>query len=144
MADDLHELLRSSRERLIEADRSRGLVHGDFGGRNLLVQRRRGRLWHVAGLLDWETAMVGAPLWDVGSLFRYGHRYSAEFRESFARGYRGAGADLPVDWALAARLLDATRLVAILQEQQDLPAVFAECRSLLESLLRDDVAPSRP
>ncbi len=85
--------------------------------------------WQVSGLLDREAAACGATLWDVGSLFRYSHRYGVEFREGFARGYRAAGGTLPEDWWRTARLLDATRLVAILDGEALLTEVFAECRA---------------
>jgi len=40
----------------------RHLVHGDFGANNLLV--RDGR---VTGVLDWESAMIGDPLYDLAN-----------------------------------------------------------------------------
>jgi hypothetical protein len=80
---------------------------------------------------------VGSGLWDVGSLFRYPRRYSPEFRAEFERGYRAARGELPDDWWPAARLLDSTRLVAILAEPQELPSVFAECRELIAAIVAD-------
>jgi aminoglycoside phosphotransferase (APT) family kinase protein len=142
IAERLIDLLSSDEERLSALERERGLVHGDFGGRNLLVAASGAERGVISGVLDWETAAIGAPLWDVGSFFRYARRYAPEFREAFEHGYRRAGGALPVDWWRTARLLDATRLTAILNEAQWLPTVFAECQTLLEDLLVDYTVPA--
>ena len=88
-------------------------------------------------MLDWEQAFIGATLWDIGSLFRYAHRYSPTFRERFEHGYRNAGGVLPDDWHRTARLLDATCIVGMLSETRELPTVFAECRELTEALVQE-------
>lgn len=106
------------------------LVHGDFGGKNLLVAGGR-----LAGILDWEAACTGSPLWDVGHFFRYAGRYAPAFRAAFARAYRDAGGDLPEPWLPSARWLDAARLVRVLAEPRELPSVFADCRALLAHLM---------
>jgi aminoglycoside phosphotransferase (APT) family kinase protein len=110
------------------------LVHGDFSGRNVLVEDQT-----ITGVIDWEATTTGSPLADIGSLFRYGTRYDDGFRAAFARAYCGAGGDLPDDWFLTARVLDATWLVDTLDETRDLDAVFADCRSLIAALT-DEVA----
>lgn len=42
----------------------RGLVHGDWGANNLLVDDGR-----ITGILDWENATIGDPLRDVAGRF---------------------------------------------------------------------------
>jgi hypothetical protein len=74
-------------------------------------------------------------LWDVGSLFRYPHRYSEEFRALFAEGYGAAGGSLSPDWYMAARTVDSVRLVSILSEERELLGVFAECIELIQSIV---------
>lgn len=140
LADRLRGRLEEAEPLLLSYERD-GLMHGDFGGRNLLVGVGKGGRWEVRGLLDWESASRGAALWDVGSLFRYPRRYAPEFRERFARGYRAAGGELPRGWWWSARLLDATRLVDTLAEPRELPTVFAECRALIAELLASPEAP---
>jgi aminoglycoside phosphotransferase (APT) family kinase protein len=137
LADQLRDCLKSSSSTLHALDRTGLLVHGDFGGRNILVKVDESGEWRIGGVIDWEDAAAGSALWDVGSLFRYTRRYSEEFRALFARGYRGAGGKLPPRWWLSARTIDATRLVAILSEERELPGVFAECAELIESLVAD-------
>ena len=140
LADALRARLESRAPHLeaLEAD---ALVHGDFGGRNVLVRLIAADRWEVSGVIDWESASVGTPLWDVGGLFRHPRRYPAAFREAFARAHREAGGALPDDWWPSARLLDATRMVSILASEHDRPDVFAECRVLLAAVVADDVAP---
>jgi aminoglycoside phosphotransferase (APT) family kinase protein len=135
LADSLCARLAARAPRLEALERPAELVHGDFGGRNVLVRPAGDGRWAPSGVLDWESAGAGSRLWDVGSLFRYACRYPPPFRAAFARGYRDAGGTLPSDWWDAARLLDATRLVAILAEPRELPTVFPECRDLIASLL---------
>lgn len=113
------------------------LVHGDLGGRNILVAPDTGGSWHISGLLDWEEAFFGWAAWDVGSLFRYPSRFGEAFRARFEGGYRGAGGALSENWWTTSRLLDATRQIATLDDESERPVVYAECRELLELLVLD-------
>lgn len=113
------------------------LCHHDIGGRNLLVQPAHGLRWRIAGVIDWESAGYGSPLTDIGGLFRFAGRYDAAFRDDFAAGYREAGGELPTDWFVMARLLDATRIIDTLDEPRELPGVYADCRMLLTQLVHE-------
>jgi Ser/Thr protein kinase RdoA (MazF antagonist) len=113
-----------------------GMLHGDFGGRNILVSQDSEASWRIAGLIDWEAAGRGCRLWDVGSLFRYGNRYSVDFRDRFEEGYNAMG-ELPCDWYRRCRLLDSLRLLDIVNGERELPDVFAECRGLIRSVIDD-------
>lgn len=112
------------------------LSHGDLGHRNVLVYQAGDR-WRINGLIDWETTTTSSPLVDIGSLFRYSKRYDREFCDSFARGYCDAGAQLPDNWLLTSRLLDATWLVDMLDDANEHPAVFADCKKLVMNLLAE-------
>ncbi|HEX8749117.1 MAG TPA: aminoglycoside phosphotransferase family protein [Pyrinomonadaceae bacterium] len=135
LADHLRDCLNDSSYVLRALDETGGLVHGDFGGRNILVKALEGGMWEISGVIDWEEAAAGSPLWDVGSLFRYHRRYSEEFRALFAEGYAAAGGRLPPDWCMVARTIDSVRLVSILNEERELPGVFAECIELIQSIV---------
>jgi aminoglycoside phosphotransferase (APT) family kinase protein len=139
LADAMWSCLDASAVRLRELKHAASLVHGDLSGRNVLVALDEDGGWRLSGLIDWEAAFSGSSLWDVGSLFRYPKRYSETFRQRFERGYRDAGGALPEDWLRTSRLLDATRLVATLNEERELPVVFAECRELLEAVIAERV-----
>jgi Ser/Thr protein kinase RdoA (MazF antagonist) len=138
-ADRLRALLAAGAPSLEALEDPPSLVHGDFGGRNVLVRETESG-WEVSGVIDWEAAGAGSALWDVGSLFRYPRRYPPEFRTTFERGYRAAGGELPPGWWWLARLLDATRQVATLSEERELPIVFAECSELVESVVAEGIA----
>jgi aminoglycoside phosphotransferase (APT) family kinase protein len=141
--DGLRRLLEAVARRLLDADVEAVLVHGDFGGRNIIVRRADGATWVPSGVLDWELAHVGSRLWDIGSLFRYWRRYDDEFQAAFARGYRGVGGILPDEWWRLSRVVDATRLVTILDEERELPSVFDDCREIVGDLL-EQCAPFLP
>ncbi len=113
------------------------LVHGDLGGRNVLVQPAVAGRWRIAGVIDWEATSTGSPLLDLGSLFRYDDRFDDEFRASFERGYLEADGTLPAGWLLTARLLDATWLIDTLDEPREFPGVYADCRMLLAKLAKE-------
>jgi len=113
------------------------LVHGDLGGRNVLVQHQAPGGWRITGVIDWEATSTGSPLLDLGSLFRYASRFDASFRAAFERGYREADGTLPDGWLLTARLLDATWLVDTLDDPRELLGVHADCKSLLAGLAKD-------
>ncbi len=113
------------------------LVHGDLGGRNVLVERASSDRWRISGVIDWESTSTGSPLFDIGSLFRYAARYDSGFMRGFERGYREADGQLPEGWLLSARLLDATWLIDTLDEPAEFPGVYADCRMLLAQLAKD-------
>ncbi|HEY5927336.1 MAG TPA: phosphotransferase [Kofleriaceae bacterium] len=112
------------------------LSHGDLGHRNVLVYQAGDR-WRINGVIDWETTTTGSPLLDIGSLFRYSKRYDRAFCDAFATGYREAGGGLPDNWLVTARLLDATWLVDMLDDENDHPGVFDDCKKLIANLLAE-------
>ena len=135
LADALHKALEAAEPQL--AWGTVCLVHGDLGGRNVLVQRATTDRWRISGVIDWEATSTGSPLLDIGSLFRYAARYDAGFMRGFERGYREADGQLPERWLLTARLLDATWLIDTLDEPAEFPGVYADCRMLLAQLAKD-------
>ena len=134
MSDALRKAMEAS-----EPDMAWGSVclsHGDLGHRNVLVYQAGDR-WRINGVIDWETTTTGSPLVDIGSLFRYSKRYDAAFADAFARGYRDGGGTLPDNWLRTARLLDATWLVDMLGDENEHPAVFADCKKLVANLVSE-------
>jgi aminoglycoside phosphotransferase (APT) family kinase protein len=134
LADALLRVMEAEATRLCALDRTAGLVHGDLGGRNILVAPLHDGGWRISGLIDWENAFSGSVFWDIGSLFRYSRRYTEAFRQRFAQSYRDGGATLPEDWWQSSRLLDAIRSIEIFDGDVDLPILFEECRGLLGAL----------
>jgi aminoglycoside phosphotransferase (APT) family kinase protein len=117
-------------------ERESYLVHGDFGKRNLLVRENSGR-WEVAAVLDWEFAISGSPLCDVGHFLRY-ERVSRPVAEPhFSRGYLDAGAKLPEDWRVVARVLDMSRLCESLTREELPASVETELVELVRATIED-------
>jgi aminoglycoside phosphotransferase (APT) family kinase protein len=135
LADAMRRVLDGARDRL--AWGTPCLSHGDLSARNILVQHAMGERWRIGGVIDWEAEAAASPLVDIGSLFRYVQRYDAQFLTDFERGFREADGELPDGWLLAARVMDATLLVDMLDEPRELPGVFADCRMLLAKLVAD-------
>jgi aminoglycoside phosphotransferase (APT) family kinase protein len=78
------------------------LVHGDFNGKNIIVRDSR-----IAVVLDWEFAVSGPPLMDIGNFLRHAES------PSFVEGYLGAGGTLPPDWRRLSRLVDLAALAVL-------------------------------
>jgi aminoglycoside phosphotransferase (APT) family kinase protein len=137
LADALRHCLARSSSVCHTLDDTLVLVHGDFSGRNILVCGDENGAWQIGGIIDWEAAATGSPLWDIGNLFRYHRRYVEGFRTRFAHGHEAAGGKLPTDWWLLARTIDSTLLVALLSEEREMPGVFADCVELIEEIVAD-------
>jgi aminoglycoside phosphotransferase (APT) family kinase protein len=82
-----------------------GLVHGDFQGDNILLEKTSGK-WRVNGILDWEWAHNGCFLRDVGSLLRYPAESSEAFMTELEAGFSRRGVPLPSRWITASRIWD--------------------------------------
>ncbi len=83
------------------------LVHADFNGSNILVQRRPSDdRWEVAAVLDWEFAFSGSPAFDFGNLLRPPLGDVEAFAAATADGYRQSGRELPPNWRRIARVAD--------------------------------------
>jgi aminoglycoside phosphotransferase (APT) family kinase protein len=88
--DSMQSLVWSYAPRLIEVDAATSLVHGDFGKRNVLMKCEYGQ-WRVAGILDWEFAVSGSPLIDIGHFLRYERAKRPLLEPWFGNGFVQAG-----------------------------------------------------
>ena len=91
------ERVWSSAAEIAPFDRETRLVHGDFNQRNLIVKEVAGR-WIVAAVLDWEFAVSGSPLMDVGNFLRYDVPGRSQAEPHFSSGYVEASGVLPTNW----------------------------------------------
>jgi aminoglycoside phosphotransferase (APT) family kinase protein len=108
------------------------LAHGDFGGRNLLVRHVAGK-WVIAGVLDWEFAIAGSPLVDVGHFLRYESLSRPVVEPHFSNGYMQAGGTLPPDWRRLARMVDLIALCESLTHDAIPDEVVAELLELVRA-----------
>ncbi len=112
------------------------LVHGDFNGRNLLVRCLAGR-WSVAAVLDWEFAVSGSPLGDLGNFLRYERASRPLAEPHFSAGYLHAGGALPRDWRRLARVLDIAAICESLTRHQLPDTTSAELVELVRATVED-------
>ena len=135
--DRLHDLIWSWAPRFEGIEQEQSLVHCDFGSRNILVNARleKPNDWEVVGIIDWEFAFFGSPLFDIGHFLRY-ERDNQPLREPyFSRGFIDGGGTLPDDWRQLARMIDLTALVDLLT-RPDLPTeIVAEVLELLQATI---------
>lgn len=136
LRDRVHSLVWSSAPMLGQLDRQASLVHGDFGKRNLLVRESNGR-WSVAAVLDWEFAISGSPLADLGHFLRYEKNSRPLAEPHFSKGYLNAGATLPPHWRQLARLVDMTALCESLTHDQLPDTVVSELLELVCATVED-------
>lgn len=109
LRDQISALVWSHATQLASLDEETNLVHGDFGKRNLLM-RKVGGTWGVAAVLDWEFAIAGSPLFDVGHFLRYESSSRPRLEPHFSNGYIEAGGRLNGEWRRLARVLDLIAL----------------------------------
>lgn len=126
----------SAASELALLDRETRLVHGDFGKRNLLVRSDAER-WSVAGVLDWEFAVSGSPLIDVGHLLRYERASNPLLEPHFSNGFTEAGGVLPNDWRRLARIVDLAALCESLTHEALPHDTTAEIAGLVRTTCDD-------
>lgn len=88
------------------------LVHCDLNPKNLICND------HGIHLIDWEFAMAGDPLIDLGNLFRFSEDYTPEQIQAFLDHYQHP---LPPDWHRQAQLHDLVSLLDMLNSEADRP-----------------------
>ncbi len=136
LRDRVHSLVWSRAASFAAVDFETSLVHGDLGKHNLMVGRDLGR-WRVAAVLDWEFAVSGSPLIDLGHFLRY-ERAARPFAEPhFSQGYRHAGGTPPDDWRGMARVVDMTALVESLTHEQLPDEIVEELLELINATVED-------
>ena len=136
LRDRAHALIWSWAAQLRHLDGQACLVHGDFGKRNLLVQSMAGR-WIVTAVVDWEFAVSGCPLADLGHFLRYERASRPLAEPQFSEGYLHAGGKLPQNWLRLARLVDLIALCESLTHDQLPHTVVAELVELVRATVEN-------
>ena len=136
LRDRTHRLVWSCAAQFARLADDARLVHGDFNKRNLLV-RAVAKRWSVAAVLDWEFAISGSPLADLGNFLRYERAAGPLVEPHFSAGYLNAGGTLPDDWRSLARLVDLTALCESLTHDQLPNTVIAELVELVRGTVEN-------
>lgn len=110
------------------------LVHGDFGGSNILV-RPTPDGFAVAAVLDWEFALSGSPFFDLGNLLRPPLEDVAGFEQGVYDGYIAAGGRLPAQWRQMARLIDLLSWADFMNRPVTNPILVRHAQMIIERTL---------
>jgi len=86
-------------------------------------------------VLDWEFAVAGAPLNDIGNFLRYSARQQPAYESGFSDGYLAAGGILPDDWKRLSRMVDLINLCDFLDRAEDNPTIVNAVRPLVQATL---------
>lgn len=136
LRDRTHVLMWSYAPQLGLLDNQTCLVHGDFSRRNLLVERLGGR-WKVTAVLDWEFAVSGSPLGDMGNFLRYERTSQPLAEPHFSSGYLHAGGMLPDDWRRLTRIVDLVATCEMLTRDQLPDAVTTELLEIVRATVEN-------
>ncbi len=110
------------------------LVHADYKPWNLLVSHERPR--RITAVLDWEFALAGPALMDLGIFLRNRAALPSIYTTSFVDGYRSGGGVLPANWERLVRLHDLLNLCSMLEKPGD-PTTVNDIRALVEATVSD-------
>ena len=134
LTDQIHEFGWAHANEIPNLNSKPCLVHCDFGNRNILVSDKDGE-WKVAAILDWELAISGSPLLDVGNFLRH-ERDDHPLREPyFSRGFTENGGELPDNWREIVRMIDLTGLVECLTHDNLPDDVISELVGLVRTII---------
>src|SRR5258708_9921871 len=85
LADRMLEFVRAKREVYWLIPNSTRLIHSDYNLKNILI-RHIDSVWKVVGILDWEFALAGSPLVDIGNFLRFEDELPPALTEPFIPG----------------------------------------------------------
>ena len=121
---------------LLPGDTESNLVHADFDPANILVTEVNGKI-EVSGILDWEFSFAGSSLCDVANMLRYAHQIPNNYQDSFLKGLRGSGYELPSSWQITVNLLNIVSLLDCLvrSDSKNRPNQIKDIQELINNIL---------
>jgi len=128
----LEAFVRDQEQALMPLEGHYSLLHADCKPTNVFVDEAGA----VTGLIDWEFAWSGPPLFDLGQMLRW--PVPAAFEETLLAGYAAAGGCLAEGWRTCARLLDLMNLVGFLEMQGERPMQIRDVLGLIDRYLAPD------
>lgn len=131
LAERTLKSVRAKRDVYWSIPNSTRLIHCDYNLKNILI-RRADTVWKVVGILDWEFAIAGSPLVDIGNFLRFEDELPSGFGEAFIQGYLSDSNELPSNWREVARLLDLAAMVNFLEDERDAPKTFQTAIAVME------------
>lgn len=126
-------IIEDNIEDLLLMDKDPRLVHGDFQGTNILVDRNR-----ISGVIDWEFAMAGHPLADIGQFFRYEEYFDKKSILIFEDEYRKkSDYILPKNWYKLCKIRDLASLIQLIGFEEEMPNKYAEINRLILKIIKE-------
>jgi aminoglycoside phosphotransferase (APT) family kinase protein len=132
ITDKIKKIVRENEKILLELDKDIRLVHGDFQGTNILIKNNK-----LSGILDWEFAMAGHPIADIGQFFRYEEYFDDNLIHAFEAEYnKNSDYKLMDDWYKISKLRDLTNLIQLINADEEMPNKYANIKALVDNILK--------
>jgi len=125
--DDLWRFAEENAPRLAALEGRYALLHADCKPTNVRVAEAGA----LTGLLDWEFAWSGPPLFDLGQMFRW--PVPQAYERALLGSYAAGGGWMPPHARRCAALLDLLNLVGFLDTAEERPVVFRDCKRLIRA-----------
>ena len=133
IVDNIKIIVKQNEKILLELDKDIRLVHGDFQGTNILVKDNK-----LSGILDWEFAMAGHPIADIGQFFRYEKYFNNNLIEVFEDEYnKNSDYKLMKDWYKISKLRDLTNLIQLINADGEMPNKYTNIKALVVNILKE-------
>ena len=128
----IKQIVKKNEKILLELDKDIRLVHGDFQGTNILIKDNK-----LTGILDWEFAMAGHPIADIGQFFRYEEHINENLIQVFEDEYnKSSDYKLIKDWYRISKLRDLTNLIQLINTDEEMPNKYAHIKVLVVNILK--------
>lgn len=128
----IKQIVKRNEEILYELDENIRLVHGDFQGTNILVKDNK-----LSGILDWEFAMAGHPLADIGQFFRYEEYFNKNLIQVFEEEYNKNSSYKLIDkWYKTSKLRDLANLIQLINAKEDMPNKYTNIKNIIVNILQ--------
>ncbi|OOM72491.1 homoserine kinase [Clostridium puniceum] len=132
IVDKVNRIVKDNEKILFDLDKDIRLVHGDFQGTNILIKDNK-----LSGILDWEFAMAGHPLADIGQFFRYEEYFNKNLIQVFEDEYnKNSYCKLMDSWYKISKLRDLTNLIQLINANEDMPNKYANIKILVVNILK--------
>nr|WP_241392932.1 aminoglycoside phosphotransferase family protein [Clostridium saccharobutylicum] len=131
IVNKIKQVVKQNEKNLLDLDKDSRLVHGDFQGTNILINKGI-----VCGILDWEFAMAGHPLEDIGQFFRYEEYFNNNLVRAFEEEYtKMSDYTLSDNWYNISKLRDLVNLIQLIGERDEMPTKYANIKTIIEKNL---------
>lgn len=125
--DKIDNIVKKNEKILEKLDNEISLVHGDFQGTNILIKNSK-----LSGIIDWEFAMAGHPLADIGQLFRYEEYFNTNLLKAFEDEYnKNSDYKLERNWHKISKLRDLINLIQLIDGEVNMPNKYNNIKNII-------------